>query len=143
MPSFADAAMYYETHMLSTFSDGVYYDDVFFHTNYNTVPGPGHIGDDGSLKPGVNLWAWRQFMKRTAVLQHMMGKSTTAIWMHMTNWNVMPVLSWGSINFDWEWRAGLVDGVDLSELDVQTRNNIGCDDHGLRRWGCRPERFRS
>ena len=40
--------------------------------------------------------------------------------------NLIPLLSWGSVNLDWEWR----DTGGLQEMDVQTRNQIGCDDNG-------------
>ena len=40
--------------------------------------------------------------------------------------NLIPLLSWGSVNLDWEWR----DAGGLQEMDVQTRNRIGCDDNG-------------
>ena len=45
----------------------------------------------------------------------------------VTNFNVVPILSWGSIGLDWEWR----DLGTQAEEDVQTRNSIGCDDLGL------------
>jgi hypothetical protein len=125
--SYADAAMYYTEKMMKSFSDGIYYDDLILQASYQTTPGPGYVGDDGELHAGVNLWAWRDFMRRSAILQHTIGKTTTAIYMHMTNFNVVPILSWGSIGLDWEWR----DLGTQAEEDVQTRNSIGCDDHGL------------
>ena len=66
-------------------------------------------------------------MKRSAILQHAIGKPVVSLWMHMTNFNCLPILSWGTINLDWEWR----DQGGLQEEDVQTRNQLGCDDHGL------------
>lgn len=108
---------------------GIYYDDVFLHACYTPQPaGPGYVGDDGMLHAGVNLWAWRDFLRRTAVMQHVSGRKVTAIYNHMTNVNVVPWLSWGSVSLDWEWR----DDATQAEQDVQTRNLIGCDDHGLR-----------
>eukprot|EP01050_Picozoa_sp_SAG11_P019984 SAG11_NODE_3277_length_2558_cov_1.573810_3_plen_313_part_01 len=69
-----------------------------------------------------------EFLKRSAVFQHILQPSKpTVVYIHMTNVNIIPLLSWGSISLDWEWRCQ--DG--LQEQDVQTRNNIGCDDNGL------------
>ena len=127
--SYADMALYYTEKMLG-YADGIYYDDVFFHASYTLQPaGPGYVGEDGLLHAGVNLWAWRDFLRRTAVMQHVTGKrNVTAIYNHMTNVNVVPLLSWGSVSLDWEWR----DDATQAEEDVQTRNLIGCDDRGLR-----------
>jgi hypothetical protein len=55
---------------------------VFFHASYETQPGPGYVSDVGKLSPGVNLWAWRDFVRRSAILQHSLGKKSTAIYMH-------------------------------------------------------------
>ena len=77
----------------------------------------------------MNLWAWRDFLRRSATLQHTIaraGGKPTVLYIHMTNVNMIPLLSWGSVNLDWEWR----DEGGMAELDVQTRNQIGCDDHG-------------
>ena len=78
----------------------------------------------------MNLWAWRDFLRRSATLQHTItraGGKPTVLYIHMTNVNMIPLLSWGSVNLDWEWR----DEGGMAELDIQTRNQIGCDDHGL------------
>jgi hypothetical protein len=134
--SYADMALWEVDKMTASFADGPYYDDVFFHASYATVPGPGYVDDDGSLRAGVNLWAWRDFMRRSAVMQHTQradggdggesNKRWTAIYAHMTNVNVVPVLSWATVGLDWEWRD---QGIQAGQ-DVQTRNNIGCDDRG-------------
>ena len=53
--------------------------------NYQLADGPGFVNDEGELRPGVNLFAWRDLLKRTAVLQHELGLKSTMIWTHMTN----------------------------------------------------------
>lgn len=53
--------------------------------NYQLADGPGYVNDEGELRPGVNLFAWRDLLKRTAVLQHELGLKSTMIWTHMTN----------------------------------------------------------
>ena len=79
----------------------------------------------GVLRPGVGLWAFRDFLRRTATLQHSLG-NPVVVYTHMTNVNVLPVLSWASITLDWEWQDH--DGQERE--DYQTRNALGCDDHG-------------
>ena len=130
--SYADMALHYTRKMLETFADGIYYDDVFLEANFNPAPaGPGYVDDDGTLRAGVSIWAWREFLKRSAIMQHTIarfkGTKPTVLYIHMTNVNMIPLLSWGSVNLDWEWRCE----NGLQDEDVQTRNNIGCDDNGL------------
>lgn len=130
--SYADMALHYTRKMLETFADGIYYDDVFLEANFNPAPaGPAYVDDDGTLRAGVSIWAWREFLKRSAIMQHTIarfkGTKPTVLYIHMTNVNMIPLLSWGSVNLDWEWRCE----NGLQDEDVQTRNNIGCDDNGL------------
>ena len=73
------------------------------------------MDDEGRLKPGVNLRGFRSLVKRTAVMMHMLGKRPLS-WIHMTNANVVPVLSFGAVNLDWEWRdLGKQAGVDIQD----------------------------
>lgn len=96
--SYATMALHAERKMLS-WADGVYYDNVFLNRNAQPAPfGPGYVDDDGQLRSGTNVWAWREFMKRTAVMQHEMGKRETMIWAHMTNVNMISHLSWATIS---------------------------------------------
>jgi hypothetical protein len=137
VPSYADMVMHETKKMQSTFADGIYYDNIFFHANYNTAPaGPAYINDDGVLVPGVSFWDFRNLIKRAAIMQHadrtlFGGENTgsaafTRLWLHMTNCNLIPILSWASVNLDWEWH--MLDG--LEEDDCQTRNGFGCDNKG-------------
>lgn len=120
--SYADMALFYEQRMYKTFMDGVYYDDCFFHANYNPVPGPGYVGDDGKLHPGVGFFAMRDFIRRTAVMQYQMGMRPM-VYLHMTNANLVPVLSFGTMNLDWEWR----DQGDYAVKDLQDRLDVDKD----------------
>ena len=123
--SYVDMALYYIIRLYE-WADGIYFDNAFLNANYQLSDGPGYINDEGELRPGVNLFAWRDLLKRTAVLQHQLGLPSTMIWVHKTNVNIIAWLSWSTISYDWEWR----DSGGLEREDVQTRNQIGCDDHG-------------
>ena len=135
--SYADMALWYQTKMAS-WADGVYYDNTFLTASFNLVPGPGWVDPDvtqhdGSpiVHDGVNLWAWRDFMRRTAVMQSTtLGRRQSRIYVHKTNVNIIPLLSWATISYDWEWRDSAAGQGGLCEQDVQTRNLIGCDEHG-------------
>ncbi len=120
--SYTDMALYYHKKMLESFADGIYWDNFFFKANYNPVPGPGYIGDDGILHPGVSLFAFRNLTKRCAIMQYEMGMRPISF-IHMTNVNCVPILSFGAINFDWEWR----DQGDYAVKDLQDRLDVDND----------------
>ena len=123
--SYVNMALHYSRRALLTFADGSYYDNVYLRANYNPL-GPGYVGDDGGLRAGVNLWAYRELLKRTAIMQHEIGRPNTLLYAHMTNVNIVPILSWASVTLDWEWR--MTGGLQFE--DQQTRDQIGCDSHG-------------
>lgn len=113
--------------MLETFADGIYWDNFFLQPCY--VPaeagGPGYVDDDGKLRPGVNLMAFRSLVRRNAVMMYRMGKRPLT-YLHMTNTNVVPMLSFGTLDLDWEWR----DQGEQAKQDLQDR--LGADqDTGL------------
>jgi hypothetical protein len=121
LPSYADMALYYHQKMYDTFADGVYWDDFFVLANSNPVSGPAYIDDDGALHPGVSWFAFRDLARRNAVMQHRRGMRPLS-WIHMTNCNVVPALSFGTILFEWEWH----DQGDYARMDFQDR--LGADD---------------
>ena len=121
LPSWQNMVLHYEKRMLETFADGVYYDDYFLSPNY-TPTGPGYVDDDGRLRPGVNIFGFRELAKRTAVMQHRMGRRPL-VFIHMTNANIVPMLSFGTILLDHEWR----DQGEYREKDCQERLNLDED----------------
>jgi hypothetical protein len=108
--------------MYETFADGIYWDDFFVLANYNPVSGPAYVDDDGKLRPGVSWFAFRDLAKRNAILQHQMGMRPLA-WIHMTNCNVVPALSFGTLLYDWEWR----DQGEFATKDFQDRLDVDAD----------------
>jgi hypothetical protein len=115
VPSWQDMVLHYHQRMLETFADGIYFDDYFLVPNYNPL-GPGYVDDDGNLRPGVNIFAFHDLTKRIAVMQHRMGKRPL-IFIHMTNTNIVPMLSFGTLLLDHEWR----DQGDFREKDFHER----------------------
>ena len=120
VPSWQDMVLSYIQRMLQTFSDGVYFDNCWLAANYNPL-GPGYVDDEGKLHAGVNIFAFHDFIKRVAVMQHTMGRRPL-IYMHMTGGNTVPLLSFGTMILDHEWR----DQGEFAEQDAQER--LGLDD---------------
>jgi len=102
VPSWQDMVLFYHKRMLETFADGIYFDDYFLVPNYNPL-GPGYVDDEGKLHAGVNIFGFHELTKRTAVVQHRMGRRPV-IFLHMTNANIVPMLSFGTLLLDHEWR---------------------------------------
>lgn len=115
VPSWQDMVLHYHQRMLETFADGIYFDDYFLVPNYSPL-GPGYVDDDGNLRPGVNIFAFHDLTKRVAVMQHRMGRRPL-IFIHMTNTQLVPMLSFGTLLLDHEWR----DQGDFREKDFHER----------------------
>jgi hypothetical protein len=109
--------------MLDTFADGIYWDNFFLQPNYAPAEagGPGYVDDDGRPRAGVHLMGFRELVRRTATMMHVMGKRPMT-YIHMTNVNIVPMLSFGTANLDWEWR----DQGEMGSMDLQDR--IGLDE---------------
>jgi len=115
VPSWQDMVLHYHKRMLETFADGIYFDNYFLVPNYNPL-GPGYVDDDGNLRPGVSLFGFHDLTKRVAVMQHQMGRRPQ-VFLHMTNTNIVPMLSFGTLLLDHEWR----DQGDFRDKDFQER----------------------
>ncbi len=102
LPSWQDMVLSEHKRMLETFADGIYFDDYFLVPNYNSL-GPGYVDDEGHLHAGVNLFAFHDLTKRIAVMQHQLGRRPM-VFLHMTNTNIVPMLSFGTLLLDHEWR---------------------------------------
>jgi len=130
VPSRIDMLLFYHQKMLETFADGIYWDNFFLQPNYAPAEagGPGYVDDDGRPRAGVNLMGFRDLVKRTATMMHVMGKRPMT-YIHMTNVNIVPMLSFGTANLDWEWRDqghfGSMDLQDRMDLDLILAHNLG------------------
>jgi hypothetical protein len=119
--SWQDMVLFYHKRMLETFADGIYFDDYFLAPNYNPL-GPGYVDDEGKLHAGVNLFAFHDLAKRIAVMQQQMGRRPL-VFLHMTNANIVPMLSFGTMLLDHEWR----DQGDWRDKDFQERLSLDED----------------
>lgn len=90
---------------------GVYWDNWFFVGSYNPFAGA-YQRKDGQMIPTTGIWGLRELAKRT--FQYMNERGMLPITMaHMTSTSILPMLSFATVQYDWEWK--------YSEGDVQTR----------------------
>lgn len=93
-------------------NQGVYWDNWFFVGSYNRMMTSAYRCEDGTIRPSTGLWGLRELSKRT--FQYMNERGMLPITMpHMTSTNILPLHSFATVQYDWEWK--------YSEGDVQYR----------------------
>ncbi|MCL1920514.1 MAG: DUF6067 family protein [Kiritimatiellaeota bacterium] len=123
LPSRQSFIMHYLAKMLEGFAGGIYYDNYCLSPNYTPAPlGPGYTDDDGRPCPGVNIFGFHDLTKRTALLHHRLGLPPMTF-IHMTNVNAIPMLSFATLILDHEWR----DQGDYKKMDVNERLGLDAD----------------
>ncbi|MCD6361369.1 MAG: hypothetical protein J7M38_10985, partial [Armatimonadetes bacterium] len=122
--SLRDAAMWYYREMLRCF-DGIYWDNVYMAANRDTIAGNAWVDEKGVVHPGMGLWDMRELMRRTAIMLNEQGRSVYPNVPHMTNTNIVPLLSFATVNLDWEWRYGKSDFQDRFTWDLTVAQTIG------------------
>ncbi len=91
---------------------GVYWDNWFFVGSYNTVMTEAYKNKFAAIIPSNGIWGLRELSKRT--FQYMNERGTLPITMpHMTSTNILPMHSFATVQYDWEWK--------YSEGDFQYR----------------------
>ncbi|MBR2626279.1 MAG: hypothetical protein IKD23_07800 [Lentisphaeria bacterium] len=114
--SYQDMLLYYLQRLLREGMDGVYYDNIRDWSNPNPVTGPAYQLPNGNMQPYFDLFALREFAKRTAVLlcqeKKVFPDGRPVVTMHMTNTNVVPVLAFGGVSLDLEAEYGSKDFQD-------------------------------
>ncbi len=122
--SLQDASLWYYREMMKCF-DGIYWDNIFFAANFDTVAGGAWMDEKGRVHPSMGLWPMRELIKRTAFLFNEMGRPVFANVPHMTNTCIVPILSFANINLDWEWQYGKRDWQDRFSPDLAVAETIG------------------
>ncbi|NOY81921.1 MAG: hypothetical protein GXP31_13070 [Kiritimatiellaeota bacterium] len=91
---------------------GVYWDNFFFAASWNTEMTYATRTPRGEILPSTGIWGLRELAKRT--FQTMNERGMTPIVMaHMTSTSILPMLSFCTVQYDWEWK--------YSQGDVQYR----------------------
>ena len=91
---------------------GVYWDNWFFAPSFNTAATDAYRRDDGRVVPTAGIWGLRDLCKRTFVMMNELGM-TPITFPHMTSFSPLPMMSFATVQYDWEWK--------YSEGDVQDR----------------------
>ena len=128
--SMTDCLLWYYREMLTCF-EGVYWDNLYLSARHDPVVGDTWTDEKGRVHPGLGLFAMRDLVKRTAVFFAQQDKKLPAhrvplITMgHMTNTQLVPILSFINCTFDWEWRYGYDDFQDRFTWDLTVAETIG------------------
>lgn len=112
-PSYIDHALYWYGKSFDIGGNqGVYWDNWFFNGSYNTETTGAYKRPDGTVIPSTGIWGLRELAKRT--FQYMNERGMMPLTMaHMTSTSILPLLSFATVQYDWEWH--------YSEGDVQGR----------------------
>ena len=122
--SFQDMALWYYREMMTCF-DGIYWDNLYLSSNFNTIAGGAWTDEHGKVHPSMGLWAMRDLVKRTAYLFNEEGRPVFSNVIHMTNACLVPVMAFANINLDWEWQYGHRDFQDRFTPELTVAETIG------------------
>ncbi|MFP4027977.1 MAG: glycoside hydrolase domain-containing protein [Candidatus Brocadiia bacterium] len=105
VPSYRDFACYFAAKWLEN-GVGIYFDNAFPETAYNTINTSAFVREDGSIQPSCGIWARRAYLRRIWNLhQELYRPETPQIMMlHMTNTHILPYMVWNQSNLDLEWK---------------------------------------
>jgi len=99
--------------MLREGLDGIYFDNIRDWPNTNFVTGPAYRLPDGSIQPYFDLFDLRDFVKRTVNMLYKEGKTLPDgrpyLVCHMTNSNLVPIMSLAAMQLDLEANYGSTD----------------------------------
>ncbi len=112
-PSYVDFALYWYSLSFDIGNNqGVYWDNWFIAPSFNTEMTDAYKRPDGTLVPAAGIWGLRELCKRTFIMENERGMLPITF-PHMTSFNPLPMLSFATVQYDWEWK--------YSEGDVQER----------------------
>lgn len=104
--------------------DGIYFDNIRDWHNPNAVTGPAYTMANGKIQPYFDIFDMRSLIKRTAVMLCKKGKTILdgrpMLVLHMTNTNILPFTSLGSVSLDLEDKYGSMDFQDRFSEDYLT-----------------------
>lgn len=90
---------------------GVYWDNWFIKPSFNRVMTDAYRDDDGTVVPAAGIWDLRELARRTFVMMN--RKDMLPITMpHMTSTNILPMHSFATVQYDWEWKYSAGDVQD-------------------------------
>jgi hypothetical protein len=123
-PSNIDYMLHVYKKHLDTGLKGIYIDDAYIMPNTDPLSNT-MIIEDGKQKPVMGLFAMRELIKRTAVLQHQLGINPRLTIVHCTNTFIIPCFAFADITYDWEMNYGAKDFQDRFALDFIRTESTG------------------
>ncbi len=123
--SFRDYAVWYYRKMLDTFADSIYWDDIFMQSCFDTVGTEAYELPDGRIQPSSGLFDMRELIRRTAIMDHEIGRTGIANQPHMTNTAIVPILSFAGTQLSWEDKNGAQDYQDRWPREYVRAESIG------------------
>ncbi len=90
---------------------GVYWDNFFIAPSYNTQMTDAYRREDGGIVPAAGIWGQRELAKRTFIMMNERGMLPITF-PHMTSFSPLPMLSFATVQYDWEWKYSLGDVQD-------------------------------
>jgi hypothetical protein len=83
----------------------LYWDNTYLYASYNTRTTAAYLAEDGFVQPAMTIWGVREYHKRVwNLLQERRRERPEPLeWtLHMTNTQVLPVHTWGTVQFNHE-----------------------------------------
>jgi hypothetical protein len=107
--SYNDYAMYwYRESFEHGRNQGVYWDNWLLKPTYNTEMTDAYEDTDGTVIPATGMWGLRSLIKRTYEMMCEQGMDPVTA-PHMTSTAILPMLSFATVQFDWEWKRSTGD----------------------------------
>ena len=112
-PSFIDYNLYWYARSFEVGNNqGVYWDNFFFRPSFNTEMTAAYRREDGSIRAATGIWGLRELARRTFIMLNERNMPPVTM-VHMTSFSPLPLLSFATLQYDWEWK--------YSQGDVQDR----------------------
>jgi hypothetical protein len=83
----------------------LYWDNNYLYASYNTRTTAAYVAEDGFIQPAMVIWGLRDYHQRVWHLlqQRRRDRPEPLEWtLHMTNTQVLPVHTWGTVQFNHE-----------------------------------------
>jgi len=103
-PSYIDHALWWYGKSFDVAGNqGVYWDNMYLRASYNTAMTAAYRREDGSTMPSNGIWGLRELVRRTFVYMNERGMRPITM-AHMTSTGILPILSFCTVQYDWEWK---------------------------------------
>ena len=136
--SYADFSLYYGKMWMDR-GFGLYSDNCFPISSFNTLVSDAYVRSDGQTQPSAGIWEMRDYYKRMWKLKNLRQPDTPyplLQCLHVTNGMLIPIVGWNDVNLDieWIWNGGrdhFPADLLLTETTGLQGGNIGVPHHML------------